>query len=109
SCEWRRWQSRKMTNIEKHDLFRVSLIWDSVSSLQSRRYGSLREGDNSVNWTRWKREGDDGGSNMRTRLLAGCELRTQSRLSFRLQVRRRSKLPWLCEIDDGGATSMEFG
>ncbi|WVZ04545.1 hypothetical protein V8G54_017891 [Vigna mungo] len=44
SYEWRRWQSRKMTNIEKHDLaavdapatwmrFRVSLIWDSASSL----------------------------------------------------------------------------
>ncbi|KAG2399211.1 uncharacterized protein HKW66_Vig0083070 [Vigna angularis] len=65
SCEWRRWQLRKMTNIEKHDLaavdalvtwmrFRVSLIWDFVSSLQvdvagELRCGGSREGDDGVN------------------------------------------------------------
>ncbi|BAT81508.1 hypothetical protein VIGAN_03124500 [Vigna angularis var. angularis] len=79
-----------MTNIEKHDLaavdapvtwmrFRVSLIWDFVSSLQvdvagELRCGGSREGDDGVNWARWKHEGDDGGSRMRTRLLVGCEL-----------------------------------
>ncbi|WVZ25823.1 hypothetical protein V8G54_004367 [Vigna mungo] len=89
--------SLKMTNIEKHDLPAV----DAAATWMRFRVDIAGE-------LRCWRQSSHGATAVRAKEMTVFEdanttsrkmrTRTQSRLGFRLQVRQRSKLPWLCSL-----------